>query len=901
MPIKRTSHKLQRVRRTETKVPYHRKPESLALETWQKALRKQYVADKNFQITRLGTHPVFTDYNVYNPETKNSYKVALRDNKEGRTDSTNFCSCMDFKTNRLGTCKHLEAVLCRVRANPLLADMLQRGYDPPYTSVYLQYGEQREVKIRIGTDDGEAFRELAAGYFDGNVLKPDAFSQFECFLAQARAINEEFRCYDDALAYILTVREHQRRTALITERYPSGTELKNLLKTTLFPYQQYGVLFAAKAGRCMIADEMGLGKTIQAIGAVELLKNEQNVRNVLIICPTSLKYQWQSEIWKFTDSTVKVIEGAAHIRAKQYQCGEQYKIVSYHTAGRDVDAINAAEYDLVILDEAQRIKNWKTKLAQGTKKIKSTYAIVLTGTPLENKLEDLYSIMQFVDPFKLGPYYRFLNYHQITNEIGKVTGYRNLHEIGEKMSDIMVRRLKKEVLTQLPERMDKNLFVPMTEEQMNLYLGYKDLVARLVAKWRACGFLSETDRQRLMISLNCMRMVCDSTYIIDQDYEHRHDTKIEELMSILDEVFESSDEKVVVFSQWKRMTHLVAKELEFRGVPYEHLHGGVPSDKRKDLFDRFNNDQDCRVFLSTDAGSTGLNLQSASMLVNLDIPWNPAVLEQRISRVHRMGQKNRVSVTNFIAQGTIEHRMLSVLDFKSALAQGILDNGEDTIFMDADKFTKFMETVESVACDGDASGEAVVSNEEEMEPVEMGTLFPHTPYPPNTPHAAHAQHTPNTIEDAEPETGKASATEDSPQAEDEGAGVEDNIEDNIEDDIEDNIEDDIEDNEEKDDDYFEGDDDIVPVETTVPLPETASSAAADSVSPAHPEPQDLLTGGLRFLSGLAQTLSSPEATQRLVSSIVERDETTGRSYVKIPVDDQQTVVNLMNMIGRLFK
>jgi len=864
MSPKRISNKIQRIHHPD-KVPYHRKPENMALETWQKALRKQFVTDKYFRITKLDGHPVFADYNVFNPDTKNTYKVALRDNKERAKDSMNFCNCMDFKTNRLGTCKHLEAVLRQVRANPRLENMLQRGYNPPYTSVYLQYGEQREVKIRIGTDESEAFRQLASQYFDKNILMPAAYSQFECFLAQARAINEEFRCYDDALQYVLAVREQLRRNAAITERYPTDVEIKDLLKTTLFPYQQHGVLFAAKAGRCLIADEMGLGKTIQAIGAAELLKREQNLRNVLIICPTSLKYQWQSELHKFTDSTVKVIEGAQHIRAHQYPGDELYKIVSYHTASRDVELINAAEYDLVILDEAQRIKNWKTKLAQGTKKIRSTYAIVLTGTPLENKLEDLYSIMQFVDPFKLGPYYRFLNHHQIANDTGKVTGYRNLHEIGEKMSDVMVRRLKKEVLTQLPERMDKNLFVPMTKEQMDIYVQYEEMVAKLVHKWRAYGFLSETDRQRLLIGLNSMRMVCDSTYIIDQDYENRHDTKIEELMNILDELFESSEEKVVVFSQWKRMTHLVAKELEHRGVLFEHLHGGVPSEKRKGLFDRFNNDPDCRVFLSTDAGSTGLNLQSASMLMNLDIPWNPAVLEQRIARIHRMGQKNKVSVINFVAQSTIEHRMLSVLDFKSALAQGILDKGEDAIFMDTDKFTKFMETVEAVTGASEMQNDAVVSSEENMEPVEMGKL-------------------PFVFEDTEPKEEEITETEMKPKT----------------DDVYDDIEaENIKNEEENDGDFFEGDDDVAPVETIPPQHDAAPSPA--HISSLQPEPQDLLAGGLRFLSGLAQTLSSPEATQRLVSSIVERDETTGRSYMKIPVDDQQTVVNVMNMLGQLFK
>jgi superfamily II DNA or RNA helicase len=850
MPIKRKLNKLKRIPIPD-KVSYHRRPVNLSLEKWQKTLRKQFVIDKYFRIIKSDGHPVFADYEVYNPDTKNTYKVALRDNKMGTTESMNFCSCMDFKTNRLGTCKHLEAVLRQVNENVRVAEMLKKGYDPPYTSVYLQYGEKRNVKIRIGTAESEAFRKLATLYFDNNVLMQAAYSQFECFLVQARNINEDFRCYDDALEYVLTVRERHRRNISITERYPTDAELKDLLKTPLFPYQQQGVIFAAKSGRCLIADEMGLGKTIQAIGAAELLKSERNLHTVLIICPTSLKYQWQSEIRKFTESTVKVIEGAAHIRSGQYKGDEQYKIVSYHTASRDVELINAAEYDLVIFDEAQRIKNWKTKLAQSAKKIKSTYVIVLTGTPLENKLEDLYSIMQVIDPFKLGPYYRFLNYHQITGESGKVTGYRNLHEIGEKMSDIMVRRLKKDVLTQLPERMDKILYVPMTEEQLNMYAGYTDMVAKLVSKWRNYGFLNETDRQRLMIGLNCMRMVCDSTYIINQDYENRHDTKIEELMNILDELFESSDEKVVVFSQWKRMTHLVAKELELRGVPYEHLHGGVPSEKRKDLFDRFNNDPDCRVFLSTDAGSTGLNLQAASMLINLDIPWNPAVLEQRIARIHRMGQKNKVQVINFVAIDTIEHRMLSVLGFKSALAQGILDQGEDVIFMESDKFTKFMETVEAVTSSDDMQSDAVVSAEEEMETVEMGTL-------------------PFVFNDT------STRSDDKMPDDDEDATSED-----------------------EEVDFIAGDDDVAPIDSVTSQLEPAPPQT--DIPSGYPDPQDLLAGGLRFLSGLAQTLSSPEATEQLVSSIVERDETTGRSYMKIPIDNQQTVVNAINILGQLFR
>ncbi len=877
MIVKHKKNKVKRIPPPD-KVSYHRKPDNLSLEAWQKILRKQFVTDKYFRITRLGGHPVFADYDVFNPATKNTYKVALRDNREGRTDSLNYCSCMDFKTNRLGTCKHLEAVLLQVRSNPRMAYMLNQGYHPSYTSVYLHYGEQRNVKIRIGADDRDAFRELAVQYFDQDTLRQDAYQRFEFFLAEAHAINEEFRCYDDALEYVLTVREQRRRATIISERYPTGLELKKLLNTTLFPYQQHGVLFAVKAGRCLIADEMGLGKTIQALGAAELMKREQNIRNILVICPTTLKYQWQSEIHKFASSTVKVIEGAPHIRTKFYTGEEQYKIVSYHTACRDIEAINDAEYDLVILDEAQRIKNWKTKLAQATKKIKSPYSFVLTGTPLENKLEDLYSIMQIIDPYKLGPYYRFLHHHQITDETGKVVGYQHLHEVGDKISDIVVRRLKHEVMAQLPERMDKVLFVPMTEKQLDRYIEYAEMVNKLVYKWRRFGFLSEPDRQKLMIGLNCMRMLCDSTYILDQDYENRHDTKIEELMNILDELFENSGEKVVIFSQWMRMNHLVAKELDARGVPFEFLHGSIPSEKRKDLFDRFNNDPDCRVFLSTDAGSTGLNLQSASIIINLDLPWNPAVLEQRIARVHRIGQQNKVSVINFVANNTIEHRMLMVLDFKSALSQGILDGGEDVIFMDTDSFSKFMEAVEAITVD--IQVDTVVTTDEKQESLEMGLMPMLALEVTVSPDEA----IPLPIEDTDLEGAQLEAKSlEGEQAADIPMGE--------------SLEDD-EITDEEDTDSYEGDDDFAPVEPVTQSPSVTPAAVQPTT---QPDVQDLLTGGIRFLSGLAQTLSSPEATQRLVSSLVERDKTTGRSFVKIPVDDQQTVTNVMNLLGQLFK
>lgn len=245
----------------------------------------------------------------------------------------------------------------------------------------------------------------------------------------------------------------------------------------------------------------------------------------------------------------------------------------------------------------------------------------------------------------------------------------------------------------------------MTEQQRDMHDEYQNMVAQLVYKWTRTRFLSEKDRKRLLMMLSQMRMICDSTYILDQ--KSRYDTKVEETMNILKNVFESGDEKVVIFSQWERMTRLIAKELDELGVRYEYLHGGVPSEARKNLVESFTELPESRVFLSTDAGSTGLNLQVASILINLDLPWNPAVLEQRIARIYRIGQKRNIQVINLVASQTIEERMLSTLNFKTSLFEGILDNGEDTIFLEDSKFDKIMDSIKVVA---DASSEIADDN-----------------------------------------------------------------------------------------------------------------------------------------------------------------------------------------------
>ena len=549
------------------------------------------------------------------------------------------------------------------------------------------------------------------------MLPDERLGELEHFMAMASKSGHELRAYDDALDFIAGRRDAERRAskprAACSRAAPPIRSWRTLLKVPLYPYQAEGALFAVRAGRALIGDDMGLGKTIQAIAATEILARHFGVSKVLVVCPTSLKYQWQSEISALLGPTgenaARVINGGRAQRQKDYALDDFCKITNYEKLKPDLDLIAAWAPELVIVDEAQRVKNWNTIAARALKRIDSSYAMVLTGTPLENKLEELISIVQFVDQHRLGPTWKLLHEHQVKDEAGRVTGYTGLEKIGQTLAPIMIRRRKSEVLRQLPSRTDQNLLVPMTEMQMLYHQENADIVAKIVQRWRKTKFLSDKDQRRLTCALQNMRMSCNSTYLLDQETDHG--VKADELAALFDDLFAEPEAKAVVFTQWTRTHDIVIRRLEARGIGYVSFHGGVPSDKRPALVERFRDDPACRVFLSTDAGSTGLNLQHASTLVNMDLPWNPAILEQRIARIHRMGQIRPVQVINFVAKGTIEEGMLSVLAFKRSLSAGILDGGSSEISLGGSRLNRFMKDVENVT-GRMGEGEAVTPAEE---------------------------------------------------------------------------------------------------------------------------------------------------------------------------------------------
>lgn len=642
-------------------------------------MRTQAAEKETFSITPDGEG----EYTVSNHATSHKYKVVWL----GKGHPLNSCSCMDFRTSRLMTCKHIEAVGMSAKVKRCRVSMF------PHSCLYVDYSDVPRLRLYCIGINAKKIMDLGKKIFDKDGFADMSslyFLRVRYFVNDAQNIDTDFRCTPDAYEMIDRFFDDNIRSERLGKIFKVPDWWKEYLVKGIIPYQYQieGMMKAAEAGRCLIADEMGLGKTIQAIGTASLLHMEGFIDSVLIVCPTSLKYQWQKEVKKFCGKSALVVEGTHTQRIRMYNDKCLFKIVSYNALSNDMKVLHEMSVDMIIMDEVQRLKNWNTQIAKGIRRIKADYRLILSGTPLENKLEELYSVVQLVDQYILGPYYEFKDRHITTSPSGKVLGYTNLNEVGEVLKPILVRRRKADVALQLPERMDKNLFMPMTKEQMEIHDEFKSGVARLVLKWQRMRYLSDTDRRRLLLLLSQMRMVCDSTYILDQ--QSRHDTKVDEAVNIINNIAESDGGKVVVFSQWERMTRLIAQELEKSGILYEYLHGGVPSVKRKELMDSFNENPDIRVFISTDAGCTGLNLQTASYLINMDLPWNPAVLEQRIGRIYRIGQRNNIQVINLVSAGTIEEQMLGKLRFKSSMFAGALDGGENDVLLEGNRLQELV-------------------------------------------------------------------------------------------------------------------------------------------------------------------------------------------------------------------
>jgi hypothetical protein len=620
------------------------------------------------QIERMAVRPAdterpWTDYTVTNRASGKTYRVALR----GLEPGVSYCSCPDFRTNTLGTCKHILHVLKKVRRRFTPRQLSQR-YRRKHLAVVLRYAE--DVTLRVVSPerlDEEAARVVAP-------LQDRAIDDLQDLLrrlARLQKLGQDAIVYPDAEEYIqqrLVQERLREKTATLRQAAASHPLRTALLKVPLLPYQLDGIAFAGGAGRAVLADDMGLGKTIQGVGTAEFLAREADIKKVLIVCPASLKSQWRNEIHRFCDRSVQLVSGGAVQRGSQYANDCFFTVCNYEQVLRDILGIEAVKWDLIILDEGQRIKNWEAKTSRVIKGLKSRFALVLSGTPLENRLDELYSVVQFVDDRRLGPGFRFFNKHRLVDEKGKVLGYKNLGELRVAVAPILLRRTRDSVKLELPPRTTEIIRIPPSDEQWALHAAHMQVVCTITRK----KFISEMDLLRLQKALLMCRMVADSTFLVDKE-EPAYSTKLDHLDELFEEMFEEEGRKVLLFSEWTTMLDLIEKRLHKRKLDFVRLDGSVPQKQRQELVHKFQTDPDCKLFITTNAGSTGLNLQAANTVINVDLPWNPAVLEQRIARAHRMGQIQPVQVYVLVTEDTLEENLLTTLAAKRSLALAALD------------------------------------------------------------------------------------------------------------------------------------------------------------------------------------------------------------------------------------
>lgn len=607
---------------------------------------------------------IFSNFRVRSPSGL-TYLVEIRD-LAARDFS---CTCVDFRINRLGTCKHVEAVLLHLEARFRKMFVAAAKNGSPRIDIV---PDRTAGTLRVSRGLNKLPTRLRRRFNKEGLLVGDDVDETValCRDSQLRAL----RLSQDIEPWLESRRRAEERIRLRREyeqKVQCGTFPSHETLVPLFPYQREGMLHLAFTERALLADEMGLGKTIQAIAACALLFRLGKAQRVLIVTPASLKTEWEEQIQKFTKLPYQLVFGPRRQRLGVYDTAPFFTLVNYEQMVADALDVNTRlRPDIVVLDEAQRIKNWSTKTAQAIKRLQSRYAFVLTGTPIENRIDELFSIVGFLDPSIFGPLFRFNRDFYQLDDRGRPEEYRNLQKLHARVRPLMLRRRKADVETELPSRTDSNHFVSLSESQQAAYEEHAQQVSRLVhtAKRRP---LTKQEQDKLMRELAMMRMICDTNYILDAN--DRACPKLAELKTVLEECCADSDVKVLIFSEWVRMLELVREVCDGLKLGYAWHTGSVPQRRRRAEIQLFKSDPICRVFLTTDSGGVGLNLQNASVVINCDLPWNPAKLEQRIARAWRKHQTRNVTVINLVSRDTIEHRMLGTLRAKRGLSEGVLD------------------------------------------------------------------------------------------------------------------------------------------------------------------------------------------------------------------------------------
>ncbi len=501
-------------------------------------------------------------------------------------------------------------------------------------------------------------------------LKKFHFSALDELLAEVdeEALHDELEAKKEQLA------------AIIDTDY-SKLEPPAEVTAVLRPYQIAGFQWLAFLNEArwggILADDMGLGKTVQTLAFLQHYKNHNPEAKFLVVCPTTLMYNWENEIRKFTPELRHFIHHGPKRNVSTRAFGAfDIIITTYGTMRSDIKMLNTFEFDYVILDESQAIKNPQSQVAKASLLLNCKHRLALSGTPVQNNTFDLYAQMNFLNPGMLGSREFFMN--EFATPIDKFQEDEVKQQLRQLIYPFLLRRTKEQVAKDLPEKTQTVLYCEMGKEQRRIYDAYRNAY-----KDQILGMIDERGIERsqmhILQGLTKLRQICDSPAILNEEQKFgNYSIKLDELVR---EIIENvGNHKALVFSQFLGMLALIRKELDELDIPYAYFDGSTSSSEREKAIQRFQNDENCRVFLiSLKAGGIGLNLTAADYVYIVDPWWNPAVEQQAIDRTHRIGQTKKIFAYRLICKDTIEEKMLLLQERKQALASELVS--DDNTFM----------------------------------------------------------------------------------------------------------------------------------------------------------------------------------------------------------------------------
>lgn len=630
---------------------------------------------------------------VIDENHRNNYTAIISINTKTRVISNMSCDCHSLLSNtKPQICSHIVATVLNGLEN-LNKETNDEYIDENITitpNITLDISQSRNgymgMKLDIEGVDSNEYREIFSSYKNNNRLyrmKNGAYLDLkDNDLEQAFKLIDILNIYNDfdnmkipnnKAIYLEKLIEDEDLSFVNGSKYVSNVvkkfdkvksknyEVPKDLNATLRDYQVSGFEFFKTLSDYqfggILADEMGLGKTIQTIAF--LLSNKD--KKSIVITPTALIYNWKNELEKFAPTLkVGLLHAAKSEREKILDNIDNYDVIltTYTTYKNDIDKYKNINFDYCIIDEAQNIKNPDAIITKAIKNVNAKVRFALTGTPIENNLMELWSIFDFIMP---GYLYNKSKFKSIF-----VNNDKNIIELKNLIKPFILRRTKKEVITELPDKIEQKIIIDLEKEHKRAYKGYVNLITRKIKE-------NNQDNITVFSYLTKLRQLCLSPELMVKNYQGKN-SKLDVLINIIND---SSDEKILVFSQFTKVLEVIGKRLNEENISYSYLDGKTSAKDRVKLVEEFNTNNNKVFLISLKAGGTGLNLTSANIVVHFDPWWNPAVEDQASDRAHRIGQKNVVNVIKLIAKGTAEERVINLQETKKELIEDVINGNLD--------------------------------------------------------------------------------------------------------------------------------------------------------------------------------------------------------------------------------